>query len=98
MKIYKEIACDDSYIGAATLENGVTVFSREDGTGDGTDGKRYYRVSKEVASDPMPPDPIWMFEQYDPNPIPDSFLADVGWTTEASHSIVLDELEEKTIS
>ena len=94
MEIFKEILCDPTYIGSATLETGVTVFARADGTGDGTDGKRYYRVSKEVASDPMPPDPIWMFEDYDPNPIPDTILVDIGWTTEADGPVVLCDTGE----
>ena len=89
MKVFKETACDPNYIGAATLESGVTVFARADGTGDGTDGKRYYRVSREVESEPMPPDPIWLFEEYDPNPIPDSILLDVGWTTQADGPVIL---------
>ena len=89
MEIFKEVSCDAAYIGAATLETGVTVFARADGVGFGTDGKRYFRVSREVETEPMPPDPIWLFEDYDPNPIPDSILIDVGWTTEATGPVVL---------
>lgn len=88
MDIFKEIACDPAFIGASTLETGVTVFARADGTGFGTDGKRYYRVSKEIETAPMPADPIWMFEDYDADPIPDSILVDIGWTTEADGPIV----------
>lgn len=36
------------YIAQATLENGVKLLIREDGSADGSDGKTYYNVSKQT--------------------------------------------------
>ena len=47
MKIWKELSFDNRYVGAAALENGVTVYVRTDGTADGSDGKRYVHVALE---------------------------------------------------
>lgn len=47
MKIWKELSFDNRYIGAAALENGVTVYVRTDGSADGSDGNRYFHVARE---------------------------------------------------
>ena len=49
MKIWKEISFDNRYIGAAALENGVTVYVRADGTADGSDGQKYVHVARECG-------------------------------------------------
>ena len=49
MKIYKEIKITETkYVAALTLENGVILHAMEDGSADGSDGGRYYVVSKVV--------------------------------------------------
>ncbi|MGN0636586.1 MAG: hypothetical protein ACI4I5_10240, partial [Acutalibacteraceae bacterium] len=48
--IYKELNFKPiEYIAQATLENGVNILIREDGSADGSDGKTYYNVSKETG-------------------------------------------------
>lgn len=49
MNIYKELDFKQiDYIAQATLENGVTILIREDGSADGSDGKTYYNVSRQI--------------------------------------------------
>ena len=50
MQIYKELDFKPiEYIAQATLENGVHILIREDGSADGSDGKTYYNVSQETG-------------------------------------------------
>lgn len=49
MRILKELDfCQIEYIAQATLENGVKILIREDGSADGSDGKTYHNVSKQT--------------------------------------------------
>lgn len=49
MTIFKETEFSPTaYIAKATLESGVEILIREDGSADGNDGKTYYNVSQEV--------------------------------------------------
>lgn len=50
MQIYKELNFKPiEYIAQATLENGVKILIREDGSADGSDGKTYYNISQEAG-------------------------------------------------
>lgn len=52
MMILKEIRFDESpYIAQVVLENNVILNVRSDGSADGSDGKIYYNISKEVGDD-----------------------------------------------
>lgn len=80
----------DENIALVIFENDVHALLQLDGIAIGSDGKRYYRVSKSIATF-MPPDPIWMMDDDDrePEPIPDTDLEPIGWTTEATAPVIL---------
>ena len=94
MKIIKEIAFDPTYISAVTLENGVTVYTRSDGVGIGSDGKRYVRVSQEADTVSMPSDKPWFFDDPNPVPIHEITPVDIGWTADADSPVILLQKEE----
>ncbi len=53
-KIYKETSCQVvHYLYDATLENGVVIHVREDGSAVGSDGKIYYNISRETGNDDL---------------------------------------------
>lgn len=89
MQLLKEVSFDAKYTGAAKLENGTIVLVHEDGHALGMDGKTYYRVSREVETEPAPIDPLWLCCDPDAEAVPDIILEDIGWTSDADHVVVL---------
>ena len=73
----------DENIALAFLEDGTWLLVHNDGTATSPDGVRYFHVGREVEGPPLSPDPPWMTDDPDPQPIPDTAFEDLGWTTDA---------------
>ncbi len=91
----------DENIAFVFLENDMWLLVHNNGTATGMDGKTYYYVGREVESTPLSPDPPWLTNDPDPQPIPDTCLEDLGWTTDAKapmfYPLNADEPIESTI-
>ena len=87
------------YAGMAILENDRWLLIHKDGTAVDPNGQHYARVSKEVASRPMPADEFLQYacdswedmdkEPPETFPIPDTDLVTLGWTTESDKPVVI---------
>ena len=73
----------DENIALAFLEDGTWLLVHDNGTATAPDGTTYYHVGREVEGPPLAPDLPWMTDDPDPQPIPDTDLEDLGWTTDA---------------
>jgi hypothetical protein len=74
----------DENIALAFLEDGTWLLVHKDGYAVAPDGTKYYHVAREVQGPPLSPDPPWLTDDPDPQPIPDTVLEDLGWTTDAA--------------
>lgn len=73
----------DENIALAFLEDGTWLLVHNNGTGTTPDGTTYYHVSREIECEPLSPDPVWLTDDPDPQPIPDVVLQEIGWTQDA---------------
>ena len=91
----------DENIALAFLEDGTWLLVHDNGTATAPDGKTYYHVGREVEGTPLSPDPPWLTDDPDPQPIPDTDFEDLGWTLEASspmyYPLGSDEAVESTM-
>ena len=92
----------DEYEALSILENGDWLLVRDNGTAISQSGKTYARVSEEVEAEPMPPDDPYMIpftlkeideEPPETEPIPDTDLVTLGWTTESDAPIIMTRID-----
>ena len=90
----------DDNIALAFLDDGTWLLVHDNGTATGADGTKYYHVAREVEGTPLSPDPPWLTDDPDPQPIPDTVLEDLGWTLDAKapmyYPLGSDEAVEST--
>lgn len=91
----------DHDIAFAILEDGTWLLVHDNGTASAQDGTTYYHVGREIEGTPFPPDPPWLTDDPDPQPIPDTALEDLGWTKDAKtpmfYPLGSDEAVESTM-
>ena len=74
----------DEHIAFVFLEDGTWLLVHEDGSAVAPDGTKYFHVAREVQGQPLSPDPAWLTDDPDPQPIPDTVYEDLGWTVDAT--------------